>query len=262
MTGVRVDTDGLVRTVTIERPERVNALRSEDMAAIADAVRTSAGAGARVVLLRGCGEHFCSGADLHAAAGLDGLRQAGGMVEALRTGGHRMIREVWDCPVPVVAAVQGAAEGVGCGLALAADIVVAGESAGFRLPFVLRGLSADSGSTFLLPRLVGVARASAMLLRGQRVDAPTAQRWGMVAEVCPDGELDTVVTSVVAEFAAAATLAVGLTKGLLHRHLGGIDLGAALDAEATAVDLTLRSADMAEGVRAFRRGTEPRFSGR
>ncbi len=172
-----------------------------------------------------------------------------------------MIRTLFEAEIPIVTGVQGYAAGIGNALALAGDHVVAARSAQFWVPFVARGFTPDSGTTFLLPRLIGVARAKEMILRGKRVDGATAAEWGLVSQVVDDDALDDAVEEVVAEFARAATVAVGLAKQLVYRNLTA-DLEEALEREGMAEELAVRSDDFKEGMRAFVQRRDPDYSGR
>jgi 2-(1,2-epoxy-1,2-dihydrophenyl)acetyl-CoA isomerase len=173
------------------------------------------------VLLRSVGKNFCAGADL---AGSDGTGRGkpatGHMRQHLAAGAHGLILAVWHCRVPVIAAVQGRAAGLGCNLAAACDLVVAARSASFSEPFGHLGFSVDSGGSWLLPRRIGLTRAAVMLFRGTVVDATQAEEWGLVTEVVDDAALDKTAADLATELAAGPTLALSLTKGLLHRYAG------------------------------------------
>lgn len=258
--GIRVESDGDVLVVTIDRADKGNALRGADTAAIADAVADGARQQtARAVLIRSDGKHFCTGADLSSDA-RGGKQSIGGQMRNLPHTAHRLVRTLWDVPLPIVAAVQGRAMGLGLHMALASDFVVAAETATFQEPFSGIGFSGDSGATFLLTRLVGVARAKELLLRGTPVGAPTALEWGLIGQVCPDADLDARARALAAELAAKPTFSVGLSKRLLHRHLTA-QIDEALEAEATAVELSIRSDDFKTGIRSFGAKTPPPFSG-
>jgi 2-(1,2-epoxy-1,2-dihydrophenyl)acetyl-CoA isomerase len=262
--GLRTEVDGDVLVCTIDRPDRGNALRHEEMVALADAVEeVSAEGGPRAVLLRSEGRHFCTGADIGGPGGDEGKPATGHLRRRLAAGAHRMVLAVWECRVPVVAAVHGRADGLGCNLAAAADIAIAGRSATFSEPFVRRGFSVDSGGSWLLTRRVGLTRATAMLLHGESVGTELAQQWGLAAEVVDDDDLDAVARTQAAELASGATLALSLTKGLLKRHAGaGVGLWEAMEEEAMAVELSIRSDDFKEGMRAFLQKRPPEFKGR
>ena len=262
--GVRCEvTGGGVLRVTLARPDNANALRGQEVAVLIRALEDAAAGGeVRAVLLRAEGRNFCGGADLVAANAPGGERPPlGGMIRRLGASAHRLVRTLWELPVPTVAAVQGRAAGLGLHLALACDFVVAAETAAFSEPFARRGFTADSGATFLLPRLVGVARAKRMLLRGEVVPAPRALDWGLIGDVVPEAELAGTAEDLAAELAAGPTLVHGLVKALISDHLTA-DLPRALDAEARTVELSLRGADFREGIRAFLERRDPAFTGR
>lgn len=248
-------------TVTLNRPEKGNALRHEDCLDVVAALDGVDGGGhIRAVLIRAEGRHFCSGADLVAANSAGTKPAAGHLSRALATGAHRMIDTVWNCPVPTVSAVRGRAVGLGMHLAVACDFTLAADGAGFAEPFCTRGFSVDSGGSFLLPKLIGVRRARQMLLRGRLVDATTAAGWGLIDEVHPDDGLDAAAVALATELSLGPTFSLGHTKGLLNRWAPN-SLAAALAAEAQSVEATVRSADFKEGLRAFGECRKPSFTG-
>jgi 2-(1,2-epoxy-1,2-dihydrophenyl)acetyl-CoA isomerase len=266
--GVEVRDDGAIRRITLARPDKRNAMTiamfDEVSAAVDAAVADDA---IRVIVLRGHGDHFCSGAQIGTAgARADGERtperpRTGHLQRDLRASPHRMVRTLFEAEIPIVSGVQGYAAGIGVALALSGDHVVAARSARFWVPFVQRGFTPDSATTFLLPRLVGVARAKQMILRGAQVDGATAAEWGLVSEVVDDDELDDAVESVAREFAAGPTVALGLARQLVHRNLTS-DLAEALEREALTEELAVRSNDFKEGMRAFAERRDPDYSGR
>jgi 2-(1,2-epoxy-1,2-dihydrophenyl)acetyl-CoA isomerase len=160
-----------------------------------------------------------------------------------------------------VCAVRGWAAGLGCQIALAADFTVAAESSRFWEPFLQRGFSPDSGATWLLPRLVGVARAKELLLLGRELSGREAAEWGLIHRAVPDEQLDDAVDELVERLASAPTVAFGLTKRCIHRSLES-SLGEAMEAEANALELSSRSADFKEGLAAFGESRPPRFEGK
>jgi 2-(1,2-epoxy-1,2-dihydrophenyl)acetyl-CoA isomerase len=184
----------------------------------------------------------------------------GHMLRSLGAGHHRLVRSVFECRLPVVAAVQGTARAAGLHLALATDFVIAGESATFCDPFTDRGFSVDSGGSWLLPRMIGLTRAKHFLYMAEPIDAPTALAWGLIHDVVPDAELDAVARRRAAALAARPTQALAATKRLLHDN-ATTGLSQALHAEAMAVELTLRSNDFKEGMRAFFDRRSPDFDG-
>ena len=171
-----------------------------------------------------------------------------------------MIRTLHEAQLPIVAGVSGWAAGVGNALALSADVVIADVTAKFWVPFVGKGFSPDSANTYLLPRLVGLARAKEMIMRSKPIDAETALAWGMISAVVPAGELDAAVDAVAEEFLTAATVAVGLAKTLIHRNLD-LDLTNALQNEGVYEEIAVRSDDFKEGMRAFVQKRPPRYTG-
>ena len=262
-------TDGVL-TITLDRPDRANSLRGQEMDALAAIFARVNGedlGSVRAVLMQGSGRHFCAGAEIgtdRREKSPDGTRERpaiGHMMRGLRRGAHGLVQAMWDCPLPLIAAVQGRAAGLGCHLVAATDFAVAARGASFVSPFVSRGFSADSGGTFLLPQRVGLSRAKEMLLRGTVIDAPTALEWGLICSMVDDEELGAASRALAAELASGATFAYGLTKQLVHRHATA-DLAQALEDEAIAIEMTIRSDDFKEGMRAFVEKRAPEFRGR
>lgn len=251
--GLRVArADGVLR-LTLDRPETHHALTGEMADALAAHVE-AAGADdeVRVVLVTGTGRAFCSGADLGGGAGsLD--------ASALDRS-SRIVRAITGVARPVVAAVPGVAAGVGCSIALASDLVLASESATFLLAFTRVGLMPDGGASATLAASVGRARAMRMALLGEPLPAREALEAGLVAEVVPDGSLAETVEGVVRRLAAGPPLAHAATKKAVNAAtLSGLE--AALDRERSGQTVLLRTADAAEGIRAFGEKRPPRFSG-
>jgi len=264
---VEVVDDGAVRRITLDRPDKRNAMTIAMFDAVADAVQGAvADDDVRVVVVRGRGDHFCAGAEIGAGERGDGTDppsrpRTGHLQRNLRASPHRMIRTLFEAEIPVVTGVQGYAAGIGNALALAGDHVIAARSARFWVPFVARGFTPDSGTTFLLPRLIGMARAKEMILRGKQVAGAQAAEWGLVNEVVDDDALDAAVEDVVQEFAQAPTVALSLAKQLVHRGLTS-DLAGTLEREALTEELAVRSDDFKEGMRAFAQRRDPEYRGR
>jgi 2-(1,2-epoxy-1,2-dihydrophenyl)acetyl-CoA isomerase len=261
--GVRVELDGGVLRLTLDRPEKRNAITESMMLALADAV---AAAGqdeqVRVILLTGAGEHFCGGADIVARNAPGGPKPRTGSIQRrLPQQAHRLVPLLVSVQTPLVCAVRGWAAGIGFQLALAADFTVAAQDATFWEPFAERGFTPDSGATWLLPRRVGEVRARELLLLGRRLSGAEAAEWGAVHAAVPEDRLDEAVADVVAQLATGPTVALGLTKWLLHRGAATAH-DAHLADEAFALELSSRSDDFREGLAAFGERRPPDFRGR
>jgi 2-(1,2-epoxy-1,2-dihydrophenyl)acetyl-CoA isomerase len=243
-----------VATVTLNRPEVMNGLNAVMRREIAAAVAEAA-ARARVLVLTGAGRAFCSGQDLGEATGdID-------LARILRDEYEPMIRAITDCPVPTVAAVNGAAAGAGANLALAADVVIAAESAAFIQAFARIGLIPDAGGTYWLPRQVGFARAMGAALFADRIPAAQAAAWGMIWEAVPDAEFTARVAARAHALADGPTTAFRLIKTALRASLGNrLETQLALEAELQGE--AGRTRDHREGVTAFLEKRPPRFEGR
>jgi enoyl-CoA hydratase len=252
MSSLRVDRAGPLLTLTLDRPGRLNAL-SDDLAddLAEELERATAYDDVRVVVLRGAGRAFCAGADIASPDRLD--------VRALDRA-NRIVRAVTRCDRPVVAAVQGAAAGVGCSIALAADLCVAAESASFLLAFARIGLMPDGGSTASVAASVGRARAMRMALLGEPLTGREAYDAGLVSHLAGDDAFEGVVSAVVGRLAAGAPLAQAATK----RAVNGAAFAAlddALERERTGQTMLLQSRDAAEGMAAFGERRQPTFEG-
>ena len=268
-TGLRVVRDGAVLRLTLAREKAGNTLAGTTVVALRQALAEAAASEEiRVVALTSVGKNFCTGMDLiesNAPRKPDAPQpvrpRVGNHQRRINLGAHELVRALTELQLPVVVGVRGWAAGIGNSLALLSDYIVASETAKFWTPFVGRGFTPDSGSTWLLPRLIGLPRAKQMVMLGKPVDAERAERWGMVTEVVSDDVLDMRVEEVVQEFAAAATVSVGLAKVMLHRHLDA-DLGQALTEEALMEEVSLRTADFKEGIASLRERRPARFEGR
>lgn len=250
--GLLVVREGNVLRLTFDKPDRLNALTADMIHAASDAVDAAAGEGTRVIVLTGSGRAFSSGADVGpdgAAPGFDTLDAA-----------NRFTLALTSSPLPVIAAVNGIAAGVGCSFALAADITVARESAAFMLAFTKIGLMPDGGASLLVPAAVGRARAARMALLAEKVSATQAADWGLIAEVVADDAFEARIEELVEQLAAGAPLAYAATKRVL-RAATLADLPAILDAERAGQGPLLESADFAEGIAAFQEKRPARFTG-
>lgn len=255
--------DGGVLRIRLDRPRRKNALDpGAILRIVAELEAASVDESLRVIVFETTGDDFCTGADWVATNAGDDVRPRTGSIQR-RTPlqAHRLIELVLEIQLPVVCVVRGWAAGLGCQIALAADFTVAADDSRFWEPFLDRGFSPDSGATWLLPRLVGVARAREMLLLSRKVTGTEAAEWGLIHRAVPAADLDDAAAEVVAALAGAPTVAVGLTKRLIHRSLHS-GLGEALEAEANALELSSRTLDFKEGLTAFRDRRPPEFQGR
>jgi 2-(1,2-epoxy-1,2-dihydrophenyl)acetyl-CoA isomerase len=254
--------DGVL-TVVFERPERRNALDRESLVNVVSILeRAATDDSLRVIHLKAVGDDFCSGADW-VASNTDGAPKprTAAMVRRLPLEAHRIVELLVGVQLPVVATVRGYAAGLGCQIALAADFTVADENARFWEPFVHRGFTADSGSTWLLPRMVGIARARSMLMLGEPVSGEQAASWGLIHSAVPAADLDAAADALVARLASGPTVALGLIKRLLS-SASVATLPQAMEAEAFALELAARTSDFREGLAAFAQRRDPNFEGR
>lgn len=245
-----------VAVITMNRPEKMNALTTQMRAELAFAV-SEAGKVARVVVLTGAGNAFCAGQDL-------GDRVSGTDVDLERTLRDEytpLIRAITDCPVPTIAAVNGAAAGAGASLALAADVVIAAESAYFLQAFARIGLIPDAGATHALPRTMGLAKAMGAALFADKITARQADSWGMIWEAIPEADFDAHWRARAAHLAAGPTAAYGAIKTVLRESYAHA-LEDQLTIEARAQGRCGKSRDFKEGVLAFTEKRKPRFEGR
>ncbi|WP_426573927.1 enoyl-CoA hydratase/isomerase family protein [Aquihabitans sp. McL0605] len=260
--GVVVEAAEGVLRLTIDRPDRKGSLGLEGQRQMIEALEAASTDDALRVVLISSGDDFCAGSDW-VAANQEGAPKPrpGSLQRRTVVQAHRLIELLQEIQLPVVAAVRGWAAGLGCQIALASDFAIATDDAQFWLPFVKRGFSPDSGATWLLPRLVGVARAKELLLLGRPVTGRDAADWGMIHRSVPDDAFDEAVAALVGELHDSATVALGLTKRLLHGALDG-GMAEAMEAESMALELSSRTADFREGLVAFKERRDPRFDGR
>lgn len=253
-----VERAGGVATITMNRPEARNALdltMRTEMLAVLDEIETDPTA--RVVVLTGAGGHFCSGGDVKTMRARHTAREGRGRVEML----NRMVLRLVHYPLPTIAMVDGYAVGAGSNLALCCDLILASDRAKFGELFSKIGLAVDGGGTWLLPRVVGMARAKELVFTGDVIDAAEAARIGLVNRVVPAAGLAAATRALAEKIAAGPPLALRLDKRMLNRAATS-DLAAALETEAFSQGLAIASEDHAEGVAAFFEKRPPRFTGR
>ena len=258
-------TDGLAE-ITLDRPEARNALTVPMRDALVAAVRDCrASDDVRAVLITGAGGAFCAGMDLSAStasqAGQPGFDPRS-MAEALRVGVHALITELWELDKPTVAAVDGVAVGPGAHLALACDFVLVQPATRFLWSFAKFGLVVDAGGAYLLPRLVGLPRAKAMVLLGEGSTGEQAVRDGLAYRCVPEGtDVLEEARTLARRLASGPTRALGMSKQLLNRSLDS-SLAVSLSDEARAQSAATTTSDLVEGMAAFREKRDARFTGR
>ena len=258
----RYELDSGIATITLDRPDKLNALTFDVYGDLRDLFRQIAHQEeVRVVVITGEGRGFCSGGDVHEIIGELLEMDATGLLAFTRMTGA-VIQAMRECQVPVIAAVNGVAAGAGAVIALAADFRVMARSAKLAFLFTKVGLAgADMGSAYLLPRLVGLSKATELLILGESITAADADRLGLVYRVTEDESLAAETAALAERLATGPALAYASTKALITRELD-MGLGAALELEAMTQALLMTSEDHAEFYRAFTEGRDPRWTGR
>ena len=256
------ESDG-VANLTFSRPERLNALTFEvyaDIRDLTDSLR-SRGDEIRVLVIRGKGRGFCSGGDVDEIIARLLVMNTRGVYEFARMTGA-CVRNLREIPQPVIAAVNGIAAGAGAVLAAAADIRILAESASFRYLFTSVGISGgDMGICWLLPRLVGMGRATEMLLLGGKITSHQAEAWGLASRVVPDAELDAAVDEYVVRLKELAPWGLAMTKEMLNRAASS-DYSSAIEMEAWTQTLLMKAEDFREFHAGFTGKRKPEFRGR
>jgi len=253
---VELSRDAGVLTLTLNRPDVLNAVNQAMHAMLAAALKEARDPDVRVVVVTGAGRGFCVGQDL-----TEFRESPGDIGGRLRAGYHPNILALRSLEKPVVAAVNGPAAGAGLSLACACDIRIAAESASFVPAFIGIGLVPDSGSSYFVSRLLGPARAFEWMTQNTKLSAADAKEWGLVSEVVPDEALEERSAELARSYAAAPTRGIGMTKRLFDRAATAT-LEEQLELEAQLQTAATRSEDFAEGVAAFLEKRPPTFRGR
>jgi 2-(1,2-epoxy-1,2-dihydrophenyl)acetyl-CoA isomerase len=250
--------EGGIATITLNRPEVYNALNDDITYELQDAFKVVAKDDTvRVVILTGEGKAFCSGQDLKAASG----QEKRSFLESLHKRYNPIIRAMRNLPKPIVCRLNGVAAGAGCSLVLACDVIIASEEATLIEVFINIGLVPDSGSSYFLPRLVGMAKAFEMCTMGTRVKAKEAETLGLITKAVPADQLDNAVAEYANYYATAPTKSIGLIKKMLNKS-GTSSLDDMLDYEAYCQEIAGNSQDYKEGVGAFLEKRKPAFKGK
>jgi 2-(1,2-epoxy-1,2-dihydrophenyl)acetyl-CoA isomerase len=252
--------DGGIARLTLNRPDKLNSFNTQMHGEVRDALSSAVLSAARVLVLTGAGRGFCAGQDLsdRAVAPSSGGVDLG---ESLENRYNPLVLTLHNLPMPVIAAVNGVAAGAGANIALACDIVIAARSSSFVQAFSKLGLIPDSGGTWILPRLVGNARAMGLAMLGNKLPAAQAADWGLIWQCVEDADLVSSVEALAQQFAVAATRGLAATKEAIRsgwQH----SLAEQLDVERDMQRELGRSSDYTEGVAAFTEKRTPRFTGR
>ncbi len=261
--GLRAEHQGPVLRLTLDRPDRRNAVNDVMLdAMIAHLAAAGSDESVRVIRIDAEGPDFCAGSDLIANNTRSERKpRVGSTQRRLPNKANRLIPLMLETQVPVVSVVRGWTAGLGFHIAMASDFCVAADDARFWEPFMARGFTPDSGAAWLLPRLIGMVRTRQLLMLGEELSGATAAEWGIIHAAVAEDQLDAAATELVARLGDAPTVALGLTKWLLH-SANGLDLDRHLQNEAMALELSSRSEDFKEGLAAFRDKRDAKFQGR
>lgn len=258
-TTIRLEKDDGLATLTLNRPDKLNAICPELITELLDAIADiEADEEVRAVLLTGSGRAFCAGGDLREL-----LSQSDNPVEMMASSrqGARLITGMRSMPKPWVAAVNGPAIGAGCNLALGCDIIIAAREATFSQAFMNLGLHPDTGGVYLLSRLVSTARACELIFTGRTIEADEAERIGLINRVVPAGDLGKTSRELALSLAHGPSKAIGMAKASIYQAVS-MDMASILEAEVRAVCLSIATKDAQEGIKAILEKRKPEFKGK
>jgi 2-(1,2-epoxy-1,2-dihydrophenyl)acetyl-CoA isomerase len=260
--GLCVSVDGPLLRVGLDRPDKKNALSDAMVAGLIAVIQQANNDDTiRALLLTASGGDFCVGADIVDRNRDPSLKRRVGSIQRRLPGtAHHLIPLMLEVQVPIVVAVRGWAAGIGLHLVLASDFAIVADDSILWEPFAARGFTPDSGGSWLVPRLVGVVRARQMLMMGRRIDGRTAAEWGLIHQAVPAGEVDAAAEALALEMAQGPTVMLGLTKWLINSGVSAT-LQEQLSDEAFSMELSSRSPDFREGLRAFVERRRPEFGG-
>lgn len=254
---IKLSVSSNIATITLNRPQQLNAAPPQMFDEIRSVTDRIQKLGARALLMTGEGRAFCSGADL----GDGGLQDGTSMHRVLGENYNPCLMALAELPIPMVTAINGPVAGVGVGLALAGDFVFAAQSAYFLQAFVNIGVVPDGGSSWILPRLVGLQRAKEMMMLGERLPANKAEEWGMIYKCVVDGQVISEALSMAERLASGPTVALGLMRGMIHKGLS-VDYAEGLNNEAKNQLLAGNSEDACEGIAAFHQKRKAEYQGK
>ena len=260
--GLLVAHDGPVLRLCLDRPDRRNSLTDAMVYALVDLFDAAVSdESVRVIHLTGTGDHFSSGFDLGERRADAGAPRVGAIHRRMHAHVNRLIPAMLTAQTPIVCTARGWVVGLGMSLALASDFTIVADDARLWSPFTTSGFTPDSGASWLVPRLVGLARAKELLMLGTQVSGADAAAWGLVHASVPSAEVDVAGEDLIGRLAQAPTVALGLTKLIMHRGLT-VDVDRHLADEAWAMETSSRSDDFKESRRAAAEQRDPKFEGR